>query len=50
MFKSDAERMTARKAHFDAMDDDGNGTISFNEWLSFTVEHIGAKVRAHKRW
>ena len=48
MFPSDEARIAARRKHFEAMDDDGNGTISFNEWLNFTVDHIAAKVKAHK--
>eukprot|EP00811_Abedinium_folium_P014062 NODE_2308_length_2240_cov_9.185991.p1 GENE.NODE_2308_length_2240_cov_9.185991~~NODE_2308_length_2240_cov_9.185991.p1 ORF type:complete len:570 (-),score=195.97 NODE_2308_length_2240_cov_9.185991:201-1910(-) len=45
MFKNESERLASRKKLFDGMDDDGNGTITFNEYLKFTVQHITEKVR-----
>ncbi len=29
---------------FKKMDDNGDGSISFDEWLAFSLEHIIAKV------
>mmetsp|Transcript_15661 Transcript_15661/g.39161 ORF Transcript_15661/g.39161 Transcript_15661/m.39161 type:complete len:548 (+) Transcript_15661:54-1697(+) len=46
MFKSDAERLASRKALFQGMDKDGGGTISFDEYLEYTIKHIAEKVRS----
>lgn len=46
MFKTDADRLAKRKADFSKMDVNNDGTISFNEWLNYAVEHIISKVAA----
>ena len=33
-----------RTEMFKKMDDNGDGSISFDEWLAFSLEHIIAKV------
>ena len=38
------ERLAKRKEYFAAMDVDGNGTISFDEWLNYAYSHIVLKV------
>merc|ERR1719277_375134 len=48
MFKSEDERIAARKKHFEAMDADKSGYISFEEWLEFTYAHVCEKVRQVK--
>lgn len=44
-YKSSTERLEARQKMFTAMDTDGNGTISFEEWLTFTYNHICEKAK-----
>lgn len=44
MFKSDADRMASRKQLFNSMDEDGGGTITFDEFLDYTLKHIAGKV------
>lgn len=44
MFSSDADRLEKRKADFMKMDNNGDGEISFNEWLDYAYNHIVAKV------
>jgi len=46
MFKSTGERRAARKKLFDGMDSDKGGTISFDEYLKYTLEHIAGKVES----
>jgi len=46
MFKSAGERRAARKKLFDSMDSDRGGTISFDEYLKYTINHIAEKVRS----
>merc|ERR1712014_39010 len=45
MFKSDAERLASRKRLFQGMDKDGGGTITFDEYLDYTIKHIAEKVQ-----
>jgi len=45
MFSSDAERLTSRKKLFAIMDKDHGGTITFDEYLSYTMSHIAEKVK-----
>jgi hypothetical protein len=42
-FQGDAERA----AMFQKMDENGDGSISFDEWLSFSVAEIISKVSCH---
>eukprot|EP00494_Astrolonche_serrata_P006809 UN06834 len=44
MYKTPEERIAKRKKMFAAMDTDGNGTITFNEYLQFTLTHIKGKI------
>jgi len=44
MFKTDAERKNSRCALFKSIDKDGGGTISFDEFLNWAMEHIKGKV------
>merc|ERR1719440_1163994 len=44
-FKTDEERLQGRRKHFEAMDADKSGYISFEEWLEFTYLHVCEKVR-----
>ncbi|KAK2147479.1 hypothetical protein LSH36_550g01013 [Paralvinella palmiformis] len=44
MFKSDAERLAKRAEYFKSMDVNKDGTISFDEWLQYSVEHITKKL------
>lgn len=44
MYASDVERYAARRVMFNDMDKDRSGSIGFDEFLSFTIEHIRAKV------
>lgn len=37
-------RLEKRKEYFARMDVDGNGTISFDEWLNYAYDHIVAKA------
>merc|ERR1712151_954066 len=46
MFRNDAERLAARSQLFRGMDKDGGGTISFDEYLDYTVKHIAEKVQS----
>jgi len=46
MFRSTGERRAARKKLFESMDFDKGGTISFDEYLKYTVNHIAEKVRS----
>lgn len=45
LYKTDADRIAARKKHFEAMDTVGQGYISFEQWLEFTYDHVCQKVR-----
>jgi len=45
LYKTDADRIAARKKHFEAMDTVGQGYISFEQWLEFTYDHVSQKVR-----
>ena len=38
------ERIAQRQMYFSLMDVDGNGTISFDEWLDYAISHIVKKV------
>jgi hypothetical protein len=38
-------RLAHRREYFQTMDKDGNGLISFNEWLDFAYKHIMEKVK-----
>lgn len=44
MFENREERIAARRKLFDGMDADGGGTISFDEFLQYTITHIAGKV------
>jgi len=44
MFKTDAERKNSRSELFKSIDKDGGGTISFDEFLNWAMEHIKGKV------
>jgi Ca2+-binding EF-hand superfamily protein len=44
-FKTPKARLEARTKMFKEMDTDGNGTISFEEWLTFTYKHICEKAQ-----
>ncbi len=44
MFKSDEDRLAKRGEYFKLMDINGDGTISFDEWLTYALNHIMAKV------
>jgi len=46
MFKSDAERLASRRQLFQGMDKDGGGTITFDEYLDYTIKHIAGKVQS----
>lgn len=43
-YKTTEERIAARTQMFKDMDTDGNGTIGFEEWLSFAYKHICLKA------
>jgi len=45
MYKTDNERIAARKVMFEQMDTDGNGTITFDECLDFIYKHICEKTQ-----
>lgn len=45
MFKTDAERIEACTEQFVSMDENGDGTITFDEFLNFTIDHIAGKVQ-----
>ena len=38
------ERLSKRREIFSKMDVNGNGTISFDEWLDYAFRHIVCKV------
>ncbi len=38
------ERVAARKLHFETIDKDHNGTISFDEWIEYVRSHIAEKL------
>ena len=44
LYKTDAEKDTARQKMFDSMDLKSTGVITFDEWLKFCREHIAAKT------
>lgn len=44
LFKNDWERLSKRKELFDRIDTKGTGTISFDEWLNYALEHIAGKA------
>lgn len=44
MFASVQARVASRKQLFDAMDADKSGTITFEEYLGYTLQHIAEKV------
>ena len=44
LYKSDAERRSARKALFKQIDCNNDGSISFDEWFSYAFEDMGLKV------
>lgn len=44
LYKSDGERKDARKKQFGAVDMNGDGHISFDEWLAYSLKHITSKV------
>merc|ERR1711972_828799 len=46
MFRNDAERLASRKQLFNSMNSAGNGLVTFDEYLKFTVNHIAEKVRS----
>ncbi|KAK2164169.1 hypothetical protein LSH36_68g15004 [Paralvinella palmiformis] len=46
MYKNVAERLERRTEQFKEMDLNDNGKISFDEWLSYSVDHIIGKVNA----
>jgi len=43
-YKSSTERKEARKALFDQVDSEKNGSIRFEQWLEYTLNHIKGKV------
>jgi len=43
-YKTTDDRIAARTKMFKQMDTDGNGTITFEEWLTFAYQHICAKA------
>merc|ERR1719491_2824882 len=45
MFNSVDDRLASRKKLFAGMDKDGGGTISFDEYLEYTMNHIAGKVQ-----
>jgi len=45
LYKSTAERMEVRGKMFQVMDKDGDGNISFEEWLNFSYSHICEKAK-----
>jgi Ca2+-binding EF-hand superfamily protein len=44
LFPSHSMRLAKRREYFKTMDKDGNGLISFNEWLDYAYKHIMQKV------
>jgi Ca2+-binding EF-hand superfamily protein len=44
-YSSDAQRMQARQALFQAIDTSRNGYISFNDWMKWSYPHICAKAK-----
>merc|ERR1712232_676420 len=45
MFSTDGQRVASRRKLFNDMDADRNGTITFDEFLRYTVNHIAEKVQ-----
>eukprot|EP00494_Astrolonche_serrata_P005275 UN05291 len=45
MYKTPEERIAKRKKMFATMDTDDNGTITFDEYLQFTLTHIKGKIK-----
>jgi Ca2+-binding EF-hand superfamily protein len=44
MFKTKADKDASRKALFEAMNEKGDGRITFNEFLAYTLKHIEGKA------
>jgi len=44
MFKTEAARREARDAQFKIMDTNHDGSISFDEWFNYSLEHIVEKI------
>jgi hypothetical protein len=44
IFPTEAARIAARKNHFKAMDKEGKGVVTFNDWLEYSFVHIVEKV------
>merc|ERR1712039_815254 len=47
MFTSAQDRVASRKQLFDNMDADRSGTITFQEYLGYTLQHIADKLHEH---
>merc|ERR1711870_124787 len=47
MFTSVEDRVASRKQLFDNMDADRSGTITFQEYLGYTLQHIADKLHEH---
>jgi len=47
MFASVQDRVASRKQLFDNMDADRSGTITFQEYLGYTLQHIADKLHEH---
>ena len=41
-------RLAKRKEYFDSIDVNGDGVISFHEWLDYAFDHIVGKVNSLK--
>ena len=48
MFKNESERLAKRLEIFKLLDNRGSGNISFDQWLTYAVEHIMGKVATLK--
>jgi len=46
MFKNDSERIANRMETFSKLDKTGAGKISFDNWLSYALEHINGKAKS----
>lgn len=44
MFPNAKARLEKRKEYFAKMDKDNSGSISFDEWLNYAMDHIARKV------
>lgn len=44
MYATPAQRQEGRQAMFKAMNTSGSGFIAFDEWLTFSIEHISQKA------